>query len=74
MLTGDNAGHRRPILSDTGGTVTAMWAFPFEVSAGDTYTIYPGCDKKFSTCQNVYNNATNFRGFLGVPKVQETIM
>lgn len=36
-----------------------------------TCRIYAGCDKKFSTCSQIYNNALNFRGEPHVPGVDE---
>ena len=74
MTSGDNSGLRRPVLSHGTNTVTVLWPFPTEISAGDTYTIYPGCDKSGSTCEARFKNNANFRGFLYTPKVEETIM
>jgi len=34
----------------------------FQMSAGDTVTLQGGCDKQFSTCSQLYNNAINFGG------------
>ncbi len=38
---------------------------------GDAFTLWPGCDRALSTCQNKFNNALNFRGFPWIP-VPET--
>jgi uncharacterized phage protein (TIGR02218 family) len=37
------------------------------VEIGDEAAFYPGCDKRFSTCRDVYSNAVNFQGFPHVP-------
>lgn len=74
MLTGDNAGQRRPILKDSASTTTVIWAFPNDVAAGDTYKLYPGCDKQSITCTNKFDNDDNFRGFKYIPRVEEVIM
>ncbi len=37
-------------------------------SNGDTFIIYPGCDKTMSTCTNKFNNLANFRGFPFIPE------
>lgn len=37
-------------------------------SAGDAFTIYPGCDKQQSTCSAKFNNLIHFRGFPYVPE------
>lgn len=34
---------------------------------GDAVLLYPGCDKRFSTCRDTYANQVNFRGFPHVP-------
>jgi len=43
-----------------------MSPFPFSVNAGDTFTIYPGCDKQLSTCGN-FGNTPNFGGMPYIP-------
>jgi hypothetical protein len=74
MLTGNNAGLRAEILSNTGDTITIFGKFPYPIANGDTYKIIPGCKYKSSICQNVYHNEANFAGFLYVPKIEETMM
>lgn len=44
-----------------------------EISAGDQYSILAGCDKTFSTCQNKFNNAVNFRGEPHIPMANRLI-
>lgn len=71
---GPNEGFRRMIRISSGGTFTVLGEFPFAISSGDAYTIYPGCDKTGTTCRDTFNNAINFMGFLYIPQIQETIM
>lgn len=40
---------------------------PFDVQVGDVFSIYAGCDKRISTCNEKFNNAINFRGEPHVP-------
>jgi uncharacterized phage protein (TIGR02218 family) len=40
---------------------------PQPISAGDTFIVTPGCDKRFTTCQAKFANAVNFRGFPHMP-------
>lgn len=40
---------------------------PYPVALGDEFTIRWGCDKSFSTCRDVFQNAINFRGEPFVP-------
>ncbi len=73
--TGNNAGERRQIIKDVGNLVTLQWPFPNDLEVGDTYSIYPGCDKTAeAACRDKFDNAKNFRGYIYVPKVEETIM
>ncbi len=41
-----------------------MWN---NINVGHTYSVYAGCDKKWATCKNKFNNLVNFRGFPFVP-------
>lgn len=54
------------------GNVQVVLAFPFPVSVGDTFTIFPGCDHTQSTCKNKFNNIPHFKGYPYVP-VTETL-
>ena len=52
------SGHARLVL----------WqAMPEAISAGDTFTIAAGCDKRFTTCRDRFDNVVNFRGFPHIP-------
>ena len=73
MTSGDNAGQRRPILSTTSGVFTVIWPFPYSVQVGDTFDVYPGCDKTGETCKNRFNNEEYFAGFLYVPVVEDVM-
>jgi hypothetical protein len=73
MLTGDNAGERRPVLRDVGNEVVLMWPFPNELQAGDEYTITPGCNKTTDHCDFKFDNALKFRGFKYIPRIEESI-
>ncbi|MDX2027702.1 MAG: DUF2163 domain-containing protein [Alphaproteobacteria bacterium] len=47
-----------------------LWLpMPNAVQIGDGYAVYPGCDKRFSTCRDTFSNAANFGGFPYVPGV-----
>jgi len=68
---GANAGSSMEVKNWDGlGLIFTLWlpmANPIQV--GDTYSVYPGCDKRFSTCQTKFSNAVNFGGFPYVPGV-----
>jgi hypothetical protein len=35
--------------------------------------VYKGCNKRFATCQSVFNNAINFGGFPYMPGVDRIL-
>jgi len=44
------------------------------VQVGDTYSMTPGCQKRFTEdCQGKFNNTANFRGFPHIPGTDEMI-
>jgi uncharacterized phage protein (TIGR02218 family) len=50
------------------GIVIALWqAMPEPLATGDPFSITAGCDKRFSTCRDRFDNAVNFRGFPHIP-------
>lgn len=70
--SGENNGIAREVYivdADTSadGEVTLFLRMPFEIAVGDTGTLYPGCDKRVSTCKSRFGNVVNFRGFPHVP-------
>lgn len=73
FTSGANDGHvvAVKVYLNSGGTVFFVVPLPATPSAGDTFTIYPGCDKTQATCQAKFANLANFGGFPYVP-VPET--
>jgi uncharacterized phage protein (TIGR02218 family) len=50
------------------GTIELHQAMPFEIVAGDTYSVYAGCTKRFTEdCKDKFNNVVNNRGFHLLP-------
>jgi uncharacterized phage protein (TIGR02218 family) len=48
--------------------VIELWqSMPEPLAAGDSFIVTAGCDKRFATCRNRFNNAVNFRGFPHIP-------
>ena len=70
-LTGANAGQSMEVKAwDNGAQLFTLWLpMSYAIQTGDTYQVYPGCDKRFATCQSVFANAVNFGGFPYVPGV-----
>lgn len=59
--------------SGSPSTLTLTSPFPLTPSAGDTFTVYPGCDKQQATCSSKFNNLVNFRGFPYIPEVSTAV-
>lgn len=56
--------------ADGAGNIELWQAMPKAITAGDTYTIRAGCQKRrVEDCITLYNNAVNFRGFDTIPGV-----
>lgn len=65
---GLNVGATRTIGKHTDDG-SLFWARPlqFVVRAADTFTLAPGCDKSWATCDGKYSNSARFRGFPNIP-------
>jgi uncharacterized phage protein (TIGR02218 family) len=53
--------------ADDGVTVALWQAMPEPIAEGDTFTVTAGCDKRFATCRDRFDNTANFRGFPHIP-------
>ena len=53
--------------------VTLLEAMPYTVAAGDTATLYAGCDRRFETCKTRFSNKDNFRGFPHIPGMDKAL-
>lgn len=47
---GQNAGVTRTVKAHTSGQLALALALPYNPAAGDSITVYPGCDKQVNTC------------------------
>ncbi len=48
--------------------IIELWqAMAMAVSPDDTFVVTAGCDKRFSTCRDRFDNVLNFRGFPHIP-------
>jgi len=73
VTSGDNNGSRRSILSAVDGLFVLAVPLPFNMSAGDTFDYYPGCDKTPGTCNSRFSNLANFMGFVYLPPAEEAL-
>jgi uncharacterized phage protein (TIGR02218 family) len=63
-------GCRRAVKAggyNVGGTFKLSMPLPFAPAAGDTFTIYPGCDRSYATCSAKFGNTVAFRGYPHMP-------
>lgn len=70
FTAGDNAGLSVEVKThrNDGGVTFELWqAMPETIAAGDTFTVTAGCDKRFATCHDRFDNIVNFRGFPHIP-------
>ncbi|MDP3124610.1 MAG: DUF2163 domain-containing protein [Thiobacillus sp.] len=73
MTSGQNLGVIRTVRSYSPGVVVLAYPLPKPVSVSDTFTIYPGCDRRLTTCDTKFNNKARFRATPFVP-VPETAL
>lgn len=68
-LTGNNAGKNCEVSSwtQTDGVVTLFLPLYYDIQVGDTFEVFPGCNKRVSTCNDKFDNVINFRGEPYVP-------
>lgn len=72
-LTGPNAGTGRTIKVFASGAITTVQPWPAAVAVGNTFTVYPGCDKTQATCTTKFSNVLRFRGQPYVPAPETVI-
>lgn len=62
FTSGLNAGRSMEVKQYAQGVVTLHLPMPYQVTAGDTFNVSAGCDKRLTTCRDKFNNVVNFRG------------
>ena len=69
FTSGANAGRACEIRGWTQSdkALTLYLEMPYGIEVGDAVSFFPGCDKRFSTCRDIYSNHLNFRGFPHIP-------
>jgi uncharacterized phage protein (TIGR02218 family) len=74
FTSGANAGVTATVGTVAAGvSLTLIYPLQSVAAAGDTFTVYFGCDHTPSTCQGRFANLANFRGFPYVPPPQMAI-
>lgn len=68
FTSGANEDYEMEIAGFVGGIFTLALPMPFNVAVGDTYSVVPGCRKRFEEdCVATWANWVNYRGFPHVP-------
>lgn len=68
ITSGLNKGLEMEVKSYASGTFELLEALPGLISAGDTYSVYAGCNLlRDGDCANKFNNRVNHRGFPSKP-------
>lgn len=68
ITSGESAGVQMEIYAFAAGVFTLHLPMPFTVTVGDTYSVTPGCRKRFTEdCRIKWANTNNFGGFPQVP-------
>ena len=76
-LTGTNAGRAMEVkaFTKTGDPlVTLFEPMPDTIDVSDTFMVYIGCNKFFTTCNTKFINTINFRGFPHIPGQDEVLL
>jgi len=63
FTSGANSGLSMEVYAYSADTFTVRLPFPYPIQIGDTYSVYPGCDKIEATCKTKFSNFVNYRGF-----------
>lgn len=54
-------------FNGTTGEFSLFLPMPFEISIGDNFQVFAGCDKRLVTCKDKFSNIINFQGFPYIP-------
>lgn len=73
MTSGANSGVIRTIKSYDVGAIGLSYPLPHVPAIGDTFTAYPGCDKRLGTCSATFSNSSHFRGFPFIPTPEDSV-
>jgi uncharacterized phage protein (TIGR02218 family) len=67
FTSGVNMGKKFEVADFTSSIIQLTLSPNLPLTEGDSFMITRGCDKFFSTCVNIFNNAKNFRGEPHIP-------
>ena len=70
---GVNTGLAMEVKAASAGAITLALPMPYDIAAGDSYSVTAGCDKNLSTCRDSFANTVNFRGFPHIPGIDAVL-
>jgi hypothetical protein len=73
FTSGLNAGQKVCVRAYSSHVLYMTASLPNVPQVGDTFDVYPGCDKQSSTCLNKFSNSPNFGGQPFVPQPQAVL-
>ncbi|MCK5099784.1 MAG: DUF2163 domain-containing protein [Desulfobacteraceae bacterium] len=73
FTSGLNEGWTKEVKAFAASEITLFEPMPYEIEAGDTYTIIAGCDRYPATCREKFDNYINCQGFEYLPGRDELI-
>lgn len=65
--SGDNAGRVQEIYDHYSGEMTLFLPPGYAIQPGDTFDMWPGCNKMRATCRDKFSNVFNFQGEPDLP-------
>lgn len=66
ITSGPATGQKGRVLSSVSGTVTLEHSLDLTPLSTNTYSIHQGCDQTDTTCEDRFNNLSNFRGCINL--------
>lgn len=74
--TGANTGLTQEVKDFTAAgpdLVELFLPMPFDIEAGDTYSVHQGCDRTLGTCRDKFSNLGNHGGFPFMPTTDDVL-
>ncbi|MDR1425790.1 MAG: DUF2163 domain-containing protein [Rickettsiales bacterium] len=68
FIDGPSAGSSMEVKQSYGGNIVLAMSVAKGMEVGNQFTVVAGCDKKFSSCIERFQNAINFRGEPNLPR------
>lgn len=70
LESGPNSGFRRTVKAylNASGKVEFSLPLPIAPTLGDTFIIYPGCNRTMEVCSDKFDNLLSYKGYPWVPK------